>query len=56
MTRITDRLLVQRVDDQIVVLDESAGAEVAFPLEVLPEVLSALTYLGGAFYEERKQP
>jgi len=46
MARITDNLLVQRVgDDKIVMIDESAGQEFVFPLEVAPNVAAALTYL-----------
>lgn len=45
MARITDRLVVQRVDGQIVVMDDSSGAEIVFPVEVVPNVLAALNYL-----------
>lgn len=45
MSRITDRLLVQRVDEEIVIMDEVTGAEVTFPVLVTNNVISALTYL-----------
>lgn len=45
MARITDRLLVQRADDRMVVLDESSGAEIDFPISVVRNVIQALTYL-----------
>lgn len=47
MARITDTLLVQRVDDQIVVLVDETGAltEVTFPIEVIPNVIASLGYL-----------
>lgn len=45
MARITDRLLVQRVDERMVFMDESTGSEVTFPLEVTPNVVAALRYL-----------
>lgn len=49
MTRINDHLLVQRADDHIVIRDESTGAEVEFHVDTGPAVISALTYLTGAF-------
>jgi hypothetical protein len=45
MTRISDRLLVQRVDHLIVIIDESAGTEIEFPVNLTPMVLRALAYL-----------
>jgi hypothetical protein len=45
VTRINDHLLVQRVDDLIVVIDESAGEEVAFAREDAANVVFAITYL-----------
>lgn len=45
MTRVSDRLLVQRVDDLIVVIDESTGEEVAVPVDVAARVIAAITYL-----------
>jgi hypothetical protein len=45
MSRITDRVLVQRVDEQIVVLDEVTGDEVAFPIEAVANMVAAMTYL-----------
>lgn len=47
MARVTDRLLVQRCDDLIVVMDDSTGAEVTFDIEAVPRVLAALLYLAG---------
>ena len=45
MSRITDRLLVQRTDTQIVFMDETTGAEVTFPVEATANVIAALQYL-----------
>lgn len=45
MTRISDRLLVQRVDQLIVIIDEHAGTEIEFPVKLTPMVLRALAYL-----------
>jgi hypothetical protein len=45
MARITDRLLVQRVDGLIVLIDESSGEEVTVPVEVVPNVIEAMKYL-----------
>jgi hypothetical protein len=45
MTRISDRLLVQRVDDQIVIVNESSGEEITFPVEQGQRVIDALDYL-----------
>lgn len=44
MTRLNDHLLVQRVDTEIVLSDESAGEEVAVPIALLPALLDALQY------------
>lgn len=57
MTRISDRLLVQRVDHLIVIMDETTGAEVEFPVEEAPAVAGALRYLaapGGLTLEEAR--
>lgn len=45
MSRITDRLLVQRVDEQMVVMDDVTGAEITFPVDVVPNVIAAMVYL-----------
>ena len=45
MARITETLLVQRVDGQILVMDDSTGDEVLFPVEATPNVIAALQYL-----------
>lgn len=45
MTRIGDSLLVQRVDDRIVMLDDSTGDEVVFPVDYAEFVVRALMYL-----------
>lgn len=50
MARISDTLLVQRVDDRIVVMDESTGAEVVFPVAVTQRVRDALGYLASEEY------
>lgn len=42
MTRVSDRLLVQRVDDQIVVMDEPSGHEIVFDLEDAVRVQHAI--------------
>jgi hypothetical protein len=55
MSRITDRVLVQRVDDLIVVLDESTGDEVTFPVEVAPQAIAALHYLTGPWNGEAER-
>jgi len=44
VTRITDRLVVQLADDVVVVMDETTGAEVTFPLTVAPGVARTLDY------------
>lgn len=49
--RISDKLLVQRVDDDIVVLSTDTGEEVGFPVEATLDVISALTYLAGDWYD-----
>jgi hypothetical protein len=48
MARLTDRLLVQRVDDLLVVMDESSGAEITVPAAVVPNMLAAVWYLFAA--------
>ena len=45
MSRITDTVLVQRVGEQIVVLDQDSGDEVAFPVEAVGNMIAAMTYL-----------
>lgn len=46
MTRISDRLLVQPIEGVgVVVVDESAGAEVLIPLESLTRVRLTLAVL-----------
>ena len=45
MARINDRLLVQRVDDLMVVMDDSTGAEITFPVTDTVNVVRALAYL-----------
>ncbi|HEY7010128.1 MAG TPA: hypothetical protein VH395_14365 [Jatrophihabitantaceae bacterium] len=45
MARIDDRLLIQRVDQLIVIVDESAGVEIEFPVALTPMVLRVLAYL-----------
>lgn len=47
MSRINDTLVVQRVDDDMVVMDTSSGAEIVFPIEDTSRVIIALTYLAG---------
>jgi hypothetical protein len=47
VTRISDRHLVQRVDDVIVIIDESTGEEVQVPVLVAAGVAAAITYLIG---------
>jgi hypothetical protein len=45
MSRITDRVLVQRVGDEIVFIDELTSDEVAFPVAAVGNVIAAMTYL-----------
>lgn len=45
MTRISDSLLVQRVDDLLVILDESTGAEITVPVELGNRLTVAINYL-----------
>jgi hypothetical protein len=45
MARISDRLLIQRVDHLIVIVDEHAGQEIEFPVTLTPMVLRVLAYL-----------
>jgi hypothetical protein len=45
MTRVSDRLLIQRVDHLIVIIDEHAGQEIEFPVTLTREVLRVLAYL-----------
>ena len=45
MSQITDRVLVQRVGEQIVVLDQETSEEVAFPVEAVGNMIAAMTYL-----------
>jgi hypothetical protein len=45
MSRITDRFVVQRVDDQIVFIDDSSGQEITCPAEAVPNLIKALGYL-----------
>lgn len=45
MSRITDRLVVQRVGDEIVFLDQLTGDEIVFSVEVIPHVFAAMGYL-----------
>jgi hypothetical protein len=47
--RISDRLLVQRVDDLIVIVDESSGAEITFPVAEVALVTAALMILRDPF-------
>jgi hypothetical protein len=52
MARLSDRLLVQRADDMIVVMDDSTGAEVAFPIALTGSVIATLHYLAGPWHED----
>jgi len=45
MTRINDRLLVQRADDVMVLMDESTGAEIVFAVGETADVCGSLAYL-----------
>jgi hypothetical protein len=45
MTRINESLLVQRVGDLIVVVDESTGVEAGFPVTDTEKVIQVLMYL-----------
>jgi hypothetical protein len=51
MARINDHILVQRiergpdVEDHIVFMDESTGAEIVFPITLVPIVVRALAHL-----------
>ena len=46
MARITDSLLIQRVDDaDLVVIDESTGAEVLLPVEKADRIIAMIAYL-----------
>lgn len=45
MARINDRLVIQRVGDAIVIVDEVAGTELVFPAVQVPNVNAALRYL-----------
>lgn len=45
MTRLSDRLLVQRVDDALVVRDESVGAEVLFDPEMRGRLVETIAHL-----------
>ena len=43
--RISEKLLVQRVDDQLVLMDESAGAEVVFDGYEVTSLVAAIAML-----------
>lgn len=45
MTRINARLLVQRVDNLIVIVDENVNREVAWHVDDSPAIIQAIAYL-----------
>jgi hypothetical protein len=47
VTRINDRLVIQRVETQIVLVDDSSGHETLIPMEQVPAVIATLAYLIG---------
>lgn len=47
MTRISDDVVVQRVDDLIVVVQDSTGQEIALPVDVARRMVAAVEYLLG---------
>lgn len=51
MTRISERLVVQRVDDRMVMMDDSSGDEFVFPVADTEHVVRALVYLATADIE-----
>lgn len=58
MTRLNDHQLIQRVDDDIVLIDESRGEEVLIPAHRVANFRSAVEYLAEACAttdEERRQ-
>lgn len=45
MARITDRLLIQRVGDRLIVVDEMSGAEIPVELDQGPRLVAMAAYL-----------
>jgi hypothetical protein len=45
MTRISDRLLVQRVDDLLVIMDQSSGAEIVFDPKIRGRLVETIPVL-----------
>lgn len=47
MARITDRLLVQPIERDVVLIDESSGQEVVIPARAIRRVIHVLDYFSG---------
>lgn len=54
MTRLNNHQLVQKLDDGIVIVDESAGEEVVIAHIDLPAAIAALQYFERAVDVERQ--
>lgn len=45
MARITDNLVIQRVEDLLVILQEPSGVETTIPIDVGPRLTAMAAYL-----------